>query len=124
MSSPTLEGRTILIVEDEPLIVMDVTMALEATGVFVTSTNTLKHAQLLIEHDGLAGAILDHALSDGNSAALCARLTQRGIPYLIYSGLPHIDGECKNAPHLTKPATHEALLAAVEEMVNGNPFSN
>ena len=61
MSSPTLEGRAILIVEDEPLIVMDMTTALEPTGAALTTTNSLKHALLLVEHDGLAAAILDHA---------------------------------------------------------------
>ena len=120
MSSPKLEGRSILIVEDEPLIVMDMTNALEHTGAALTTTNTLKHALLLVEHDGLAGAILDHSLGDGNSSALCARLTERGIPFLIYSGLQHLDGDCKDAPHLAKPASHEALVAAVEGMVLGH----
>jgi CheY-like chemotaxis protein len=120
MSSATLEGRAILIVEDEPLIVMDITSALEHTGAALTTTNTLKHALLLVEHDGLAGAIIDHALGDGNSSALCARLTERGIPYIIYSGLPYIEGPCKDAPHLEKPASDEALVAAVEGMINGH----
>ena len=66
MERPTLQGRSILIVEDEPLITMDLTLALEDTGASVTSTNTLKHALLLVEHDGLSAAILDHALGDNN----------------------------------------------------------
>jgi CheY-like chemotaxis protein len=86
MARPYLEGRSILIVEDEPLIVMDITQQFEATGAALTSTNTLHHALILVEHDGLAGAILDHALGDGDSSQLCARLKQRGIPFLIYTG--------------------------------------
>ena len=117
MSSPSLDGRAILIVEDEPLIVMDMTSALEHTGAALTTTNTLKHALLLVEHDGLAGAILDHSLGDGNSSALCARLTERDIPFIIYSGLQHIEGACKGAPHLNKQASHAQLVAAVEGMV-------
>ena len=42
---------------------------------------------LLVEHDGLSAAILDHALDDGNSSLLYARLKERGIPFVIYSGL-------------------------------------
>lgn len=118
MASPTLQGRNILIVEDEPLIVMDMTNALEVTGAAITSTNTLKHALLLVEHDGLAAAILDHALGDGDSSALCERLTARGVPFLIYSGHAQIDGPCKNAPHLMKPALTGALVAAVENLIN------
>ena len=119
MTRPTLEGRFILIVEDEPLIVMDMTNALECTGAAITSTNTLKHALLLVEHDGLAGAILDHALGDGDSSSLCRRLTERGVPFLLYSGYNHIDGPCAGAPYLAKPATHENLVAAVNELING-----
>lgn len=118
MTNPSLQGCTILIVEDEPLIVLDMTTSLEITGAAVTSTNTLKHALLLVEHDGLAAAILDHSLGDGNSSALCARLSERGIPYMIYSGYRHIEGACKGAPHLDKPATAEALVAAVEDLIN------
>lgn len=117
MTRPTLEGRFILIVEDEPLIVLDMTNALECTGAAITSTNTVKHALLLVEHDGLAGAILDHALPDGDSSALCARLTERGVPFIIYSGHNHIDGP--NVPYLAKPATAEMLVAAVNDLING-----
>ena len=71
MQRPSLEGRSILIVEDQPLIVMDITQEFEATGAALTTTNTLKHALILVEHDGLSGAILDHALPDGDSSELC-----------------------------------------------------
>ena len=74
MQRPSLEGRSILVVEDEPLIVMDITQAFEATGAALTTTNTLKHALILVEHDGLSGAILDHALGGENSSfALVSR---------------------------------------------------
>jgi DNA-binding response OmpR family regulator len=79
MQRPSLDGRSILIVEDEPLIVMDITQQFEATGAALTTTNTLHHALILAEHNGLSGAILDHALGDGDSSLLCARLTERGI---------------------------------------------
>jgi DNA-binding response OmpR family regulator len=117
MPRPNLKGCTILVVEDEPLIVMDISMAFEGTGGHLTTTNTVKHAKLLVEHDGLSAAILDHALSDGDSTSLCTRLTERGIPYLIYSGLKIADGPCKDAPHLMKPASHEQLLNAMEALI-------
>ena len=44
---------------------MDIAEAFEVTGAKLTITNTLQHALILVEHDGLAGAILDHALGDG-----------------------------------------------------------
>ena len=83
MKRPTLDGLTFLVVEDEPLISMDITMALEDCGAKVTATTALKHALLLVENDGLSGAILDHSLGDGDSTILRARLKKRGIPFLV-----------------------------------------
>ncbi len=119
MQRPSLEGCSILIVEDEPLIAMDITQAFEGTGAALTTTNTLKHALILVEHDGLSGAILDHALGDGDSSLLYQRLTERGIPFMIYSGYSHIDGSCQGAPHISKPASDEALVAAMEGLIRG-----
>jgi CheY-like chemotaxis protein len=62
MEFPALRGRSILVVEDEMLIGMDIRSALEKAGARVTSTTTARHALILVEHDGLAGAIMDHAV--------------------------------------------------------------
>jgi DNA-binding response OmpR family regulator len=117
MQRPILDGRSILIVEDEPLIAMDIVQAFEATGAKLTTTNTLQHALSLVEHDGLAGVILDHALGDGDSSLLCARLRERGVPYIIYSGLPTIEGACAGALHVAKPAAPGQLVAAMESLI-------
>ena len=124
MQRPSLEGRSILIVEDQPLIVMDITQEFEATGAALTTTNTLKHALILVEHDGLSGAILDHALPDGDSSELCARLKERGIPFMIYSGFTTVRGACAGALHIAKPAAEGALVAAMEGLILGDTVSN
>jgi DNA-binding response OmpR family regulator len=46
---PILIGRSILIVEDEPVIVIEVTAAFERAGARVLRTNTLRQALLLVE---------------------------------------------------------------------------
>jgi DNA-binding response OmpR family regulator len=124
MQRPSLEGRSILIVEDQPLIVMDITQEFEATGAALTTTNTLKHALILVEHDGLSGAILDHALPDGDSSELCARLKERGIPFMIYSGFTTVRGSCAGALHIAKPAAEGVLVAAMEKLILGDTVSN
>jgi DNA-binding response OmpR family regulator len=123
MSHPNLKDSTILVVEDEPLIVTDISMAFESAGAQLTTTNSVKQAKLLVEHDGLSAAILDHALTDGDSSSLCRRLAERGIPYLIYSGFKTIDGACKDAPHLSKPASHQQLLNTMEALIRDHKVS-
>ena len=117
MQRPSLEGRSILIVEDEPLIALDITQAFEGTGAALTTTNSLHQATVLVEHDGLSGAILDHSLGDGDSSLLYARLTERGIPYLIYSGYPKVEGACEGVLHVGKPAAPGELVAAMETLI-------
>jgi CheY-like chemotaxis protein len=75
----------ILVVENEVLIAMEIVSALEDAGAQTTMTTSARHAMILINHDGLAGAIMDHGLSDGDSSEVCARLKARGILYVSYS---------------------------------------
>jgi DNA-binding response OmpR family regulator len=118
MSRPHLQGCSILVVEDEPLIALDISMAFEHAGAHLTTTNTVRHAKVLVEHDGLSAAILDHALSDGQCTNLCDRLNERDIPFLMYTGMEKVtEGPCKDAPHLAKPASHATLLDAMEALI-------
>jgi hypothetical protein len=65
----------------------------------------------------LSGAITDHALSDGDSTNLCARLKERGIPYISYSGYSVVAGADQAAPHMTKPVPMDFLMSALEELL-------
>jgi DNA-binding response OmpR family regulator len=121
MEHPALRGRSILVVEDEVLIAMDIAQALDRAGANATMTTTVRHAIILVEHDGLSGAIMDHALSDGDSTKLCARLKERGIPYLSYSGFEPVQGASKDAPHIMKPASMDVLMSTMEGLLAGPP---
>jgi DNA-binding NtrC family response regulator len=112
-----LNGRSILIVEDEPLISLEIAQAFRKVGALVTITSTLKQALTLVEHDGLAVAILDHVLRDGDSSRLYQRLTERCIPFVIYSGFNEVEGACKAGPLITKPATADAVVATAEGLL-------
>jgi CheY-like chemotaxis protein len=121
MKHPGLWGRSILVVEDQILIALDMVGALEEAGAHTTMTTTVRHALILVEHDGLSGAIMDHALSDGDSTALCARLKERGIPYISYSGYAAVSGADPAARHIMKPAPMHILLTALEELLPSTP---
>jgi len=62
---------------------------------------------------------LDYGLSDGDSSPLCSRLKERGIPFILYSGFPPVDGDCSAGLHMTKPAGEGALTAALERLIRG-----
>ena len=107
--------------EDELLLAMDIVGALEEAGAHATMTTTVRHALILAEHDGLSGAIMDHALSDGDSTALCARLKERGIPYISCSGYAAVSGADPAAPHFVKPVSMHILLTALEALLPSTP---
>jgi CheY-like chemotaxis protein len=119
MEHPILRGRSILVVENEFLIAMDIVQALEKAGAIATMTTTVRHALILVEHDGLSAAIMDHALSDGDSTELCARLEARGIPYVSYSGYDPVKGASADAPHISKPVSMDVLMSAMEKLLAG-----
>lgn len=121
MTISPLDGLSILVVEDQPLVALDINQTLSAVGARITTTNTLQHAMILAEFDGLSAAVLDHALGDGTSDQLYRRLNERGIPFLVYSGFTVDDGVPSDAPFLQKPAAPGALVAAMEELVRANP---
>ena len=119
MQRPPLEGRSILIVEDEPLIALDIAQAFEPTGAELTTTTTLRHGLALAQHHDLSAAILDHALPDGDCSKLCELLMQRGIPFIVYSGFGPAADTCKDAPHLSKPAEPEVLVTLLQDLILG-----
>jgi DNA-binding NtrC family response regulator len=86
VQSRNLVGRTILVVEDEPLIALDIVAAFEKSGADVVTARSLARARRLVEQDGLSAAVLDFGLSDGDADALFARLASRDIPYVLHSG--------------------------------------
>ena len=116
---PRLEGRSILIVEDEPLIALDIAEAFGPTGAVLTTTTTAEHGLILAQNDGLSAAILDHALPDGDCSKLCEVLKQRHIPFIVYSGFGPGADACKDAPHLSKPAEPEVLVTLLQDLILG-----
>ena len=111
----SLRGRLILIAEDEPLIALDITLAFEDEGAWVTRARTLNEALLGVEDRALSVAILDHALSDRDSSKVYARLKERNIPFVTYSG--YGDLECFGGVHLKKPACMSVLVATVKGLL-------
>jgi DNA-binding response OmpR family regulator len=114
----SLQGCSILVVDDEPLIALDVADALQKAGAEVETTHTIRNAVALAENKRFSAAILDQAFGDGDSSALREKLGELGVPFLIYSGLED-RGNCNSVIQISKPATSAMLLSAVESLLNG-----
>jgi DNA-binding response OmpR family regulator len=114
-----LSGRTILVVEDEPLVALDVAETIARAGGSVLLAHTLKDGLRLAEHASLAAAVLDFGLVDGEASQLCQGLNKRGVPYVLYSGYSHVSDACRSGLVVPKPATPAALIDALSRVLNG-----
>jgi DNA-binding response OmpR family regulator len=125
MTTDRLSGRTIRVVEDEPLIALDLKTALRTAGADAVVTRTLNDALDLADRSGWAGAIIDFSLGTSDGGELCRRLVQRGVPFMFYSGqLSDAFNEWPHAPVISKPAATETLVGVLADLIHrANPLS-
>ena len=88
MSKDALGGHTILVVEDEPLIALDIARILRAAGANVLSAGFAEFGLCASEHPDLSAAVIDLHLGDGSGKAICNRLRKRDVPFVIYTAYP------------------------------------
>ncbi len=120
----SLTGRLILVAEDEPLIAHEIKLAFEEEGAWVIRAHTLNEALRVVENPALSAAILDHALSDGDTTKVCQRMKERNIPFVTFSGYDDLVGIYREGPHVKKPASISALVAAVKGLLAVRPISS
>ena len=113
-----MPGKSILIVEDEPLIAMMLEDFLESLGHDVVATcESVEEAMARVDAGGFDLAIIDVQLKDGKRVwPVADRLKEEGTPFILATG-GHVDPpppEHAGAPVLAKPYTIEAIEPALE----------
>ena len=116
-------ARSILIVEDEPLIAMMLEDFLETLGHrIVASCESLEDALGHAEAGGFEVAILDVSLKDGKQVwPVADRLAAAGTPFVLATG-GHVEpppAAHAAAPVLAKPYTIDAIEPALESAFAG-----
>jgi DNA-binding response OmpR family regulator len=123
MGSTTLfKGRSILVLEDEPLIRFELTSLFESAGAQVIPARTCQQAVEAVEQSQIGAALLDHGLRGDNVAPLCAHLADCQIPYMFYTGCPDLEHTYPRAIIIQKPASAEVLLAAMADLMARNTY--
>lgn len=123
MTDQVLAGRSILLVEDEAMIALDVCQCFEAVGASVVQAHTLKQALKAIRANKLDAAVLDYKLEDGVSTEICTHLDKRNIPFVIHSGYEKIEGACDDGVKLQKPAHPKELVQIIEQTLANCPLA-
>ena len=117
-----LEGKNILIVEDEPLIALDLETAIQdARGQVIGAMGSVRTALQAVETLTFDGAILDLRLNGEDALPVMQALSNRKIPFVIHSGQadrtvttdwPIPNSEFKTTAVLSK-AEHHYVIAAL-----------
>jgi PAS domain S-box-containing protein len=121
-----LKGRRFLIVEDEPLIALDIVAGLESVGVNVEGPiGSVKEALRAIQERSFDGVLLDANLRGEPVDEVAAALTRRNIPFVFVTGYGRqaLPESFARSMVLTKPFTQEQLFRAASQLV-GSERSN
>jgi CheY-like chemotaxis protein len=116
-----LENRRILVVEDDPIIALDLRSMLEAVGATVVGPACeLSDAFSLIETSKVDPAVLDYRLHVGDTLPLARMLRERRIPFLFETSDPGSAArKYPGAIILAKPFRQDQLTSAVCALLAG-----
>ena len=109
----------ILIIDDEPLIALDVGELLLESGFAVAgAVGNIESALALIESGACDAVILDSNLAGVSSAAIAFALAAHDVPYLVLSGYSHeqLPAGLQRAPYLRKPFRAAQLIGVLTDL--------
>ncbi len=113
----TLQGRRILIVEDEMLLAMDLESLLESNGCdVIASCPNIKRALDAIDRDRPEAALLDMNLAGASSAPVAEALRDAGVPFVVVTGYSNAEGRAepfRDVPAVQKPYREDILLSTL-----------
>ena len=114
---------SVLIVEEEPIVALDLACAVEAAGARVVGpvASTAEALRLLADAT-VDAAIIDVQLEDRDITPVAIALIERHVPFVVHSGtgLPdELAREHPDLPLLMKPAGADAVLTRLMQQLTG-----
>jgi len=115
--------RSVLIVEDEPLIALDLTAQVVArAGRVIGPLPTVTETLAVLEDVDVDGAILDANLVDRDVTPVALLLARQGVPFVLHSaiGIPvELRRELPSLPVVPKPADPSIVIARLLALMDG-----
>lgn len=119
-----LRGKRVLLVEDEPLVALDMEEEISALGVKVVgSASTVNAALRLIEEVEFDAALLDGNLHGHSADRVAAALAGKGIPFAFATGYGReaLPPAYRDVPVLGKPFDSVRLAATLVGLMAAEP---
>jgi CheY-like chemotaxis protein len=119
-SKVRLDGLRVLVVDDEVLIALDIEATLMEAGAEVVAVSlTLQEALSIAAVENISVATLDVRLGRETSEAVASILSDRGIPFIFYSGQSLPEEIRKRWPQsllVAKPSEPRQLVEALASL--------
>ncbi|WP_368744755.1 PAS domain S-box protein [Desertibaculum subflavum] len=117
---PSLQGRRVLVVEDEALIALDIAATLEEAGcVVVGPASTLEQAKAEIHATSIDAALLDANLAGQPVDEVAEALAARAIPFAFLTGYGRqaLPAAHRHAPLIRKPFVPREAIEVVGRLL-------
>ena len=118
--SAALAGATILVVENDALVGLEVTLALQDFGCTVLGPlGSVDRTLAALEAERPDAVLLDVGLADGHSAPVATVLAAGGVPFALLTDADHsdLDAVLRTVPRLTKPFGSDAIERVVLQLL-------
>ena len=112
--------KLVLLVEDEPLIALDVERHLRTAGARVITAGYLDAALSMTEHPDLSGAVVDLRLGADSAIPIRRRLADRNLPFVVHTGYAAdaVEREWPSVPIIQKPAWPQEISGALSHSLS------
>lgn len=122
-TAEALRGLSVLVVEDEFLLLIELETVLREAGVeSVHACRTLGEATSMLDSCAVSAAILDVRIGRDSIAPVAQELAERRTPFVFYTGQTVRDPVIRQWPDhpvLSKPTPPQRVLGALATLVNG-----
>ena len=120
-----LSHASVLVVEDQAFVALDLALAIEdAGGEVVGPAATVEEALELLATITVGAAILDVTLAEGDTEPLMEVLAELGVPTIIQTGVnisPRLAARFPAQVVHIKPCTASKLVAELAIMISRRP---
>lgn len=117
MPNEALNGKTVLVAEEEPFIAMDIETALEKAGARSYSAESWRAALFLLAQQKFDLAVLDMNQGEGNMRRVTGELSRLKIPFVFVTGHEPARPEFREALLLQRPVSSDNVMQALKGLV-------
>ncbi len=123
---PNNTAKTILVIEDDPIVAMIVEDVLIDMGFGVLISSTLENALLDIEAANFDAAIVDMHLRGESAQAAIDLLLEQKLPFMVLSGTGQqaFSQQYPNVPTMAKPFDKSDLEQVIRQLLGSSPAAS